>query len=149
MARGVFLKKNGERYYPAPYMPIGSIYLTVSNDNPSRWFGGTWEKMSGGYLYAAASTIEKTTYTGWGTQGHALTQDQMPKHRHGIGGDNADLSRACYNYGSIVGGGGVAIVNPSVSYPQVQGYYISEKGGSQPHSHNIATVDVFVWKRIA
>ena len=48
LAKGVILKKNGEKYYPAPYMPIGSIYLTVSNDNPSKWFGGTWEKMSGG-----------------------------------------------------------------------------------------------------
>lgn len=128
--------------------PVGYVYLSVNNTNPGTIFGGTWEQISGYYLYLGTDGT-KTSYTGIGTQGHTLTQAQMPKHRHGIGGDNADLSRACYNYGNIVGGGGVAIVNPSTSYQHVQGYYISEKGGDQPHSHNIATYQVYAWKRVS
>lgn len=151
MARGVFLKKNGERYYPAPYMPIGSIYLTVSNVNPSTYFGGTWEKLSGGYIYCAASLIEKTTYTGWGTQAATgntgsttLTIDQIPPHTHSYYGHYGYNRQARSTLGWNLG---------DTDYND---YDVSTTGGGQGHTHtlnnhthNIATIDVFMWKRIA
>lgn len=43
MSKGIQFKgKNGEKIYPCPYLPIGSIYRTVVNENPSKHFGGTW-----------------------------------------------------------------------------------------------------------
>lgn len=157
LARGVFLKKNGERYYPAPYMPIGSIYLTVNNVNPSTYFGGTWEKLSGGYIYCAANIIEKTIYTGWGTQAATgntgsttLTIDQIPSHKHTV-----------YNVNNggpvqVTEGYGIAFEQnaPFKTWGAIMN--MNRTGGGQGHTHtlnnhthNIASIDVFMWKRIA
>ena len=59
--------------------PIGYVYLSVNNINPGTIFGGTWEQISGYYLYAGTGGT-KTNYTGIGTQGHALTKAQLPNY---------------------------------------------------------------------
>lgn len=153
MARGVFLKKNGERYYPAPYMPIGSIYLTVSNVNPSTYFGGTWEKLSGGYIYCAASLIEKTTYTGWGTQSHTLTVNQIPAHNHDVRQRNNSPTPIASMYSTNYTGGqqeyNWVASSKMINTGNTENIFTMNKGGGQGHTHNIATIDVFMWKRIA
>ena len=40
--------KNNNKIYPNPYLPIGSIYLSVIDTNPNKWFGGTWEQIAKG-----------------------------------------------------------------------------------------------------
>lgn len=70
--------------------PIGSIYMSTNNTNPSTLFGGTWEQISGRFLYA--TTTSKTTggassvsYTPSGSIGsHTLTVDEIPSHTHDI-----------------------------------------------------------------
>ena len=34
-------------------LPIGFIYMSMVDENPAKWFGGTWEKIYGRYLLAA------------------------------------------------------------------------------------------------
>lgn len=145
MAKGVFLKKNGERYYPAPYMPIGSIYLTVSNDNPSKWFGGTWEKMSGGYLYACINSIGNSSYTGSSTQGHRLTAKEsgLPNHQHSI--------EPYGGWGAWGSGSHTGMINQmgANKFNQYYANWCGEKDAEYEHSHNIAYIGVWCWKRIA
>lgn len=43
-----FKNSANEIEYPHPYWPIGSIYLSVSSENPSKWFGGTWQQIAKG-----------------------------------------------------------------------------------------------------
>ena len=45
----VFRNKNNEKVYPCPYMPIGAIYKSTSNTNPTNFFGGTWTLVHSGY----------------------------------------------------------------------------------------------------
>lgn len=151
MARGVFLKKGNEKYYPAPYMPIGSIYLTVSNDNPSKWFGGTWEKMSGGYLYACVNSIGNSSYTGSSTQPHTLTINEMPSHNHRhrqwlMNGPSSGGNHYGFDYRA---GYGTAIDTDSYSDSGEVRYGNFPTGGGQAHSHNIAYIGIWCWKRIA
>lgn len=76
--------------------PVGSIYLSWNSTDPSKLFGGTWERLSGGFLYGCVdspgvSSIRGTaTGSASGSTGSAsgntgstiLTVDQIPKHRH-------------------------------------------------------------------
>ena len=62
--------------------PVGSIYMNVSNVDPSGLFGGTWERIQGRFLlgvssgHAAGSTGGAETVT--------LTASQLPAHTHEI-----------------------------------------------------------------
>lgn len=168
MAKGIQLKdKAGNKVYAAPYFPIGSIYLSINKTNPSTYFGGKWEQLYGGYLYAAQNSIGKTDFAGWNTQSGgggtsgaysgtsgstALTIDQIPNHNHSMlanknaGGQNAGIQ---HTWGTAYSG----YDDNSCGYTgggKGHTHSIPSHTHSTPnHSHNIATVDVFVWKRIA
>ena len=59
--------------------PIGSIYMSVSNTaNPANLFGGTWERLSDTFLFAASSSYPAGS-TG-GEFAHKLTQSELPNY---------------------------------------------------------------------
>ena len=67
--------------------PVGSVFLTVSNTNPSVWFGGTWERIGKGRTIVGVdendtdfNAAEKTG----GSKTNTLVVDQVPSHRHSI-----------------------------------------------------------------
>lgn len=81
----VYLKKND--LFNLIY-PIGSIYMSVSNVNPSTLFGGTWVAWGSGRVPVGVdanntnfNTVEKTG----GANTVTLTEAQMPKHHHDKG----------------------------------------------------------------
>lgn len=97
MAKAVWLKQGSEKYYPAPYWPIGSIYISVVNTNPSQWFGGVWESFGAGRVLigfdSSQTEFNKVLKTG-GEKTHKLTVNEMPPHAHEVnvaidGGSNA------------------------------------------------------------
>lgn len=56
-SKGVrFKDSNGNTVYPCPYYPVGSIYLSVNNVNPSQFFGGTWVQLKDRFLLGAGDT---------------------------------------------------------------------------------------------
>lgn len=126
--------------------PVGSLYLTTNNINPGTIFGGTWEKItSDAYLKIVNSNPGQLGGT---SSEHKIPISSMPKHRHGIGyQDGSSLVDACYNYNGIVGGGGVAIVNPAASYSKITGNYINQTGGDQPYYPYY--YGIYVWRRTA
>lgn len=162
MANG-YLHHQGTKFYPAPYFPIGSVYLSVVDINPSTYFGGTWVKMSGGYLYGVQEGATNSSYTGTGTQTKAAVtsgsttltaaQSGLPAHRHYVqtfpyGGSNAEYYCISQSPGYNV--------NPNTSW---RGGYAADneaKNASQghthsipAHSHTVAYIGVWVWKRTA
>lgn len=64
--------------------PVGSIYMSVNNTDPSTLFGGTWVQIKDTFLLAAGDT-----YAGGATGGeatHTLTaaESGVPAHGHGF-----------------------------------------------------------------
>ena len=67
--------------------PIGSIYQSTDDTDPSKLFGGTWEKIEGRFLLATNEKY-KVGSTG-GEESHTLTENEIAPHRHPIWFPNA------------------------------------------------------------
>lgn len=79
MSKSIQLKNSeNERVYPHPYYPIGSIYLSVNNINPSEWFGGTWEQIAKGRTLVGVDTNDTDFNTVKKTGGSKYLQE----HKH-------------------------------------------------------------------
>lgn len=83
MSKSIQLKKGTEKYYVHPYFPIGSIYMNISNINPSTYFGGTWERLKDRFLLAVGDVYKTANATG-GSSSVTLTTAQIPIHSHGL-----------------------------------------------------------------
>ena len=75
-----FKNKSGEKIYPCPYYPVGSIYLSVNNVNPSSFFGGTWVQIKDKFILAAGDYYSNGATGGAATV--TLTVSNMPSHSH-------------------------------------------------------------------
>ena len=72
--------------------PVGSIYLSTSDLNPSTFFGGLWEQIAQGKTLIGVGTgtdineVSKTFAVGdtGGEYEHTLTIDEMPNHQHDV-----------------------------------------------------------------
>ena len=60
--------------------PIGSIYTSLNDVNPSLLFGGSWEKIQGQFLLASG-TEHNVGETG-GSEYTTLTVNELPSHTH-------------------------------------------------------------------
>lgn len=70
--------------------PVGSIYMSVNNTNPSTIFGGTWVAWGAGKVPVGVNanetefnSVEKTG----GAKTHTLTTQQIPSHAHTFHGN--------------------------------------------------------------
>ena len=61
--------------------PVGSIYMSVNNIDPSVVFGGTWQQIKDKFLLASGDTYENGATGGEAT--HTLTVSEIPSHNHG------------------------------------------------------------------
>ena len=116
--------------------PIGSIYLSVSNTNPSTLFGGTWEQIQDTFLLSAGST-----YTAGATGGsatHTLTVNEMPSHHHAMNGFSYMPSES----------GSIEVLSRNVR-PTEYGKATTDVGGGQAFSTMPPYLVVYMWKRTA
>lgn len=127
----------------------------MNSANPSEYFGGKWEKVSGGYLYATGSSVlAKTSYAGWNARSTVLTIDQIPSHQH-----NETIQTGDGNFNPVVQnrtGGSTSLAiwpeNARGGWSNVGSGSIMKTiatGGGEGHTHDIATIDVWMWKRIS
>jgi hypothetical protein len=111
--------------------PVGSIYITVSNSNPSTLFGGSWEKVSGD-AYLKIVTTNAGQYGGTSTQ-HKIPVSSMPSHTHTVS-KTAQYGRPNNaNFGARGDWQGMSVVTTSAT------------GGGQPYYPYY--LGVYVWKR--
>lgn len=141
MSKSIQLKDNkNEKMYPHPYYPVGSIYLSVNNTNPSKWFGGTWEQIAKGRTLVGVDTGDadfNTVKKTGGKKTHTLTVNEIPSHNHTQKGE--------LRYGNtnwwIGGTGGTTI--------EVGDYATTNTGGSQPHNNLQPYFTCYIWCRTA
>lgn len=77
---GYLKTKNGIQLMTTVPYPIGAIYLSVDNTNPSKLFGGTWEQIAKGRTLVGVDTSDADFNTVKKTGGSKYLQ----KHSHGI-----------------------------------------------------------------
>lgn len=134
--------------------PVGSLYLTMNDVNPSVIFGGTWEKIEDRFLLAAGSAYDGGSESAEGVASQ-ITVD-VPAHKHltplvksdnylgfWTGGDSKSVTAA----NRIVSSG-----SSYTSSATGTSYYTSEAG---KYSTNVTVpptippyMAVYVWKRV-
>ena len=88
--------------------PIGSIYISVINRNPSEFFGGTWVAWGSGRVpigvNANDTDFNDSEKTG-GEKTHTLSVAEMPSHAHTGGGHTHSTPNHTHSI-SVANGGG-------------------------------------------
>lgn len=142
-----FKDSNGNAVYPCPYYPVGSIYMSVNNINPTNFFGGTWEQIKDKFLLACSDTY-KVNSTGGNTTTNSttLTIDQIPSHSHKTQTYKSEVEAK--GYGLSSGGG---FTNRVIVYQNTSTWTTNATGGGKGHTHTYMPpyLAVYVWKRIA
>ena len=117
--------------------PVGSIYMSAIEVNPTTLFGGIWNKLENRFLLGASSkyTIGSTG----GEETHKLTVNEIPSHNHSIGFDRD----GAYNSSGLVYSVHDSGVNgANASAPT------SNTGGSKEHNNMPPYLAVYMWQRI-
>lgn len=117
--------------------PIGSIYLSVNNVNPSSIFGGSWESFGTGRTLVGVDTSQTEFNTVEKTGGSKYLQE----HRHGY-------LTTTLTYNDYIDGGEVVAIPKGLTNKAV--YKISDapdvpyanSGNLQPY------ITCYMWKRI-
>lgn len=138
--------------------PVGSIYMTVNDVNPSELFSGTeWQQIKDKFLLASGDT-----YTGGSTGGeatHTLSVSELPSHYHSINAQQVnsqsngvtDGNKFVYGSGSTQGGWGIAGTtnNQGRSMLVVNAHNTNNQGSGTAHNNMPPYLAVYVWQRIA
>ena len=132
--------------------PIGSIYISVVNTNPSEYFGGTWEAFGTGKCLVGVDTSQSEFNTVMKTGGektHKLTVNEMPSHNHqyeDITGNrslNGQFGRSGYYESESYMG----VTNSVIAYADAD-FRMTYVGGSESHNNLQPYITVYMWKRI-
>ena len=143
--------------------PVGSVYISITDTNPSILFGtGTWEQVQDCFLLAAGNK-----YTAGETGGEetvTLTIDQIPSHNHSgttsangghahqIGTDKDTtyvVSGQCWSVHNT--SSGAAYMNGTTSWVSNHNHSvtINNTGGNVSHNNMPPYLAVYMWKRVA
>lgn len=115
--------------------PVGSIFITTSNTNPSTFIGGSWERYAKGRTLVGVDEGDADFVAGktGGEKTHKLTIQEMPSHSHSIN----------FHQGNNSSG------NPGVYGTVYDKYDTSHTGGDQAHNNLQPYISVYIWRRTA
>lgn len=119
---------------------IGELYITLSDENPSVKFGGTWEQIKDTFLLASGDIYSAGSTGGEAT--HTLTIDEMPSHTHTYKRHAFDRTDTDPETGEDVYGANNKTLDARMGITE-------STGGGQPHNNMPPYLAVFFWKRMA
>lgn len=123
-----------------PY-PIGAIYLSIDNTNPSKLFGGVWEQIAQGRTLVGVDTSQaefNTVKKTGGEKTHKLTINEMPSHSHSTPNTLRYESTSTWWIGGT-GGTTIAVDNKATG----------SIGGNQAHNNLQPYYTCYIWLRTA
>ena len=121
--------------------PVGSIYMSVNNTNPSLLFGGTWEKIEDTFLLASGTNYATGTTGGEAT--HTLTTNEIPSHSHREANSTVVYNDSSSNRLATSGSG------TRISLATNLNINTNSTGGGQAHNNMPPYLAVNIWKRTA
>ena len=149
---------NNNFVYPCPYYPVGSIYLSVNNINPTNFFGGVWEQIKDTFLLACGDTYSNGATGGSATHQHLYKLGYNAYFRAFAGTDNELLQ--IYNYETNSWQNAVNDTsthftqqrNSGLNAGSIQNFSATQKSVSG-YTQNSSTLPpylaVYMWKRTA
>ena len=133
--------------------PIGSIYMSVNDTNPSILFSGEWERIQGKFLLGANDDIEEYNAGKMGGEAtHKLTVNETPSHNHypSDKGANWVPNTNLFSRRNIaLGNSGIYV--PAPDSAGISGWKwggTSFVGGGQAHNNMPPFLSVYIWKRV-
>lgn len=154
------LKSFLEKEYLDKVYPIGSIYMSANDAEPSVLFGGTWERLKDRFLLGAGDDYVAGTTGGEKTV--VLTKEQLATHMHPVFA--VGLTEKVFVNTPIQTGGSGAMVNlngelnantaivPSTDHLHLIAQDTASQYSqtrNQPHNNMPPYLAVYMWKRIA
>lgn len=133
--------------------PVGSIYMSINNTNPSTLFGGTWEQIKDCFLLSAGNKYIAGSVGG--EEQVTLKVSEMPSHTHTQNPHGHSQHPSTWmNVGSsqIPRTGGYYYANAEHSADYWTGNTTATNnytGGSGPHNNMPPYLVVYVWKRVS
>ena len=134
--------------------PVGSIYISTANVNPSTFIGGTWAAYAQGQFLLGAGSGYSAGSTG-GAATVTLTTQQIPAHYHRMNrmawtwteNENPDkrfnsIGPPEYDANQLVGAHGF-------TYDQLASWGFESVGGGQAHNNMPPYIVCYMWRRTA
>ena len=129
--------------------PVGSIYMSVNDTEPSNLFGGAWERIKDRFLLSCGDIYEANSVGGEAE--HILQSEEMPSHSHGIVSGENYLLASTGSVDRTTVAQGTEKTNILTSADGViratQNTYAS--GSGKAHNNMPPYMAVYMWKRIA
>ena len=145
--------------------PVGSIYLSVNDTNPTTLFGGSWELFGSGRCLVGVDTEQtefNTSEKVGGAKAHALTVEELPAHAHTIASSGAHKhtytgfiqcsvsSSSTYTaiaHKRYTADG--AATPPSMNSTGAHTHTVNETGSSLEHNNLQPYITCYMWKRVS
>lgn len=134
--------------------PIGTLYWSITNNDPSTFLGGVWERIKDRFVLAVGDTYLENTTGGEATV--TLTERQMPTHTH-----YSRIFTANNDHYTMAYAGGIRLTNVNGSSVWINTQdttagseggdrcgLTESTGGNQPHNNLPPYVTAYCWKWI-
>ncbi len=124
--------------------PVGSIYITINNANPSTLFGGVWEQIKDTFLLGTGDKYAAGTTGGEAT--HTLTIEETPSHKHGLRRTDGGVLAGAWD--TVANGNNTGYFS-TMGKNRYASYETTNVGGSQSHNNMPPYLTVYIWKRMS
>ena len=115
--------------------PVGSIYISTVNTNPSTYFGGTWSAFAQGRTLIGVGTSDQAFSAGatGGASTHTLTINEIPAHSHDLTAERWASSAftashtgwSADDYGGSLGTRTTSLVGSGQAHNNLQPYIVT------------------------